>query len=120
MKNKQKNHYSKFELLTAIMNKHKKVWDGIEELAKSNDAFVQNFKKLSDHKAVLSFPMAPVVDVYNEKRTELSAAILSVKDALAVYANDTKKKGLAERVSVKTPTVKKMKEDKKLNKGRTD
>jgi hypothetical protein len=95
------------------MDKHLSVWQHVKEMTRTHDRFVRNFKKLTDHKAVLDQDLKSMMDKHVKIKKELVDRIVPVMGVVSVYANDTGNSVLKKRFSAKAKKVQEMK-DKQL------
>ena len=98
-----------YENTIASLDKHLHVWQHVKEMNRSHDRFVRNFKKLTDHRAVLDRDLQSTRDKHLRIRKELAARIIPVMGVVSMYAEDQGNKTLKTQFSVKAGQVEEMK-----------
>ena len=87
-----------YENTIAALDKHLSVWQHVKEMTRTHDRFVRNFKKLTDHKAVLDQDLKSMMDKHVKIKKELVDRIVPVMGVVSVYANDTGNSALKKRL----------------------
>lgn len=114
MKAKIQKRFMVYENTIACLDKHLLAWQHVKEMSKAHDRFVRNFKKLSDHKAVLDQDQRLLIDKHVRNHKELVDQIMPVLGLLSVYAADNGSKALKKQVDISAKQLEELKDPKLL------
>jgi hypothetical protein len=81
-----------YDGVNAVMNKHLEGWSQVSEISKANDAFVRNFKKLTDFNKTLEKPTEKLSGDFNKKKKELTGLLKPLLAVILIYLSDAGKK----------------------------
>ncbi len=89
MKNKKKLALiSQFEEVNSYMEMNLEKWNGIDEIRRTYDEFVNKLKKIKDIQPELKHDISALKKELDDKRTHLLLKIFPVGNILEVYAED--------------------------------
>ena len=113
MKEKHANKLKMFERVIASMNEHLGSWKHVDALSETNDLFVRNFKKLTDHLPDAEISLDDLKGSYREKKNQLMEHLGSMKEVVSIYLADHRKKDLKQFSKLNKKNLHEMK-DKQL------
>lgn len=109
MKTNLQKRLKVYENTIASLDKHLPVWQHVKEMTRTHDRFVRNFKKLTDHKAVLDRDFKSMREKQVKIRKELVDRIIPVMGVISMFAEDHGNKTLKKQFSIKAKKVEEMK-----------
>jgi len=114
MKSKVLKRYRVYENIITCLDKHLPAWQHVKEMSKTHDRFVRNFKKLSDHKAVLEQDLKSMTDRHARIHKDLVDRIRPLLGVLSVYASDNRSKALGKQLDISSKQLGELKDPRLL------